>query len=60
MPCAASPTATPNRRFVALADAAMGRGGRMSRAVQAIGVGAPQWPAIDEAQPFTLAARFGA
>ncbi|MBL8542267.1 MAG: protein tyrosine phosphatase [Hyphomonadaceae bacterium] len=57
---AASPTATPNRRFVALADAALGRGGRMSRAVEAIGFGAPRWPDIAEAQPFTMASRFGA
>jgi len=35
-----SPEATPNARFVALADEALGRGGRMSAAVQAIGRGA--------------------
>lgn len=57
---AASPTATPNRRFIALADAALGRGGRMTRAIQAIGIGAPQWPEISEARPFTIAARFNA
>jgi predicted protein tyrosine phosphatase len=35
-----SPEATPNARFVALADATLGRDGRMIRAVQAIGRGA--------------------
>ena len=30
---AASPTATPNARLVALADAALGRAGRMTRAI---------------------------
>lgn len=34
-----SPTATPNRRLVAVADAMLGRGGRMSAAVEAIGRG---------------------
>lgn len=57
---AASPTATPNRRFVALADAALGRNGRMNRAVEAIGPGSPRWPDIDEAQPFSIVSRFGA
>jgi predicted protein tyrosine phosphatase len=37
---AASPTATPNRLIVSLADARLGRGGRMVRAVEAIGRGA--------------------
>jgi len=36
---AASPTATPNARLVALADAALGRGGRMKDAIAAIGRG---------------------
>jgi predicted protein tyrosine phosphatase len=36
---AASPTATPNPRLVALADAVLGREGRMSRAIEAIGRG---------------------
>lgn len=36
---AASRTATPNRRLVALADAALGREGRMTSAVEAIGHG---------------------
>lgn len=35
-----SPEATPNARVVALADAMLGRDGRMVRAVQAIGRGA--------------------
>lgn len=34
-----SPTATPNARLVALADAALGRGGRMVEAISAIGRG---------------------
>lgn len=55
---AASPTASPNRRFVALADAELGRGGRMSRAIDKIGRG-PPWYEIGEAEPFTLASRFG-
>jgi len=36
----ASPSATPNRRFVALADRLLGRQGRMIEAVAAIGRGA--------------------
>ncbi len=36
---AASPTASPNARLVALADDALGRGGRMSEAIAAIGRG---------------------
>lgn len=35
----ASPAATPNRRIVALADAALGRGGRMVGATELIGRG---------------------
>lgn len=54
----ASPTASPNRRFIALADAALGRGGRMNRAIEAIGRGSPSWFEIGEAKPFTLNARF--
>lgn len=56
---AASPSASPNRRFVALADAELGRGGRMTRAIEKIGRGA-SWLDIGEAVPFTLSARFGA
>ncbi|MFZ4068757.1 MAG: tyrosine phosphatase family protein [Caulobacterales bacterium] len=55
---AASPTATPNERLVAMADAELGRGGRMSRAVARIGRGFPTWPAIDEAEPFSIPSRF--
>ena len=36
---AASPTATPNARFVALADNVLGRSGRMIEAIAAIGRG---------------------
>ena len=36
---AASPTATPNARLVALADATLGRAGRMTKAIEAIGRG---------------------
>ena len=50
----ASPTATPNPRLVALADAELGRGGRMSRAAAAIGRGTPSWEDIIEAEPFEL------
>ena len=35
-----SPSATPNRRIIALADDIMGRRGRMERAIEAIGRGA--------------------
>ena len=55
---AASPSASPNRRFVALADAELGRGGRMTRAIEKIGRGA-SWLDIGENAPFTLNARFG-
>ena len=37
---AASPTATPNARLVAAADALLGRAGRMNEAIEAIGRGA--------------------
>ena len=47
---AASPTATPNARIVALADAALQRGGRMSQAIAAIGRGAECF----EGLPFAL------
>jgi predicted protein tyrosine phosphatase len=54
----ASPTATPNERLVALADAELDRGGRMRKAVAAIGRGYPSWPTIEEAEPFSIPARF--
>ena len=46
----ASPTATPNARFVALADDMLGRRGRMVDAVRAIGRGAEAM----EGTPFML------
>jgi predicted protein tyrosine phosphatase len=55
----ASPTASPNRRFVALADAELGRKGRMTRAIETIGRG-PPWTEIGEAVPFALPGRFRA
>ena len=50
---AASPTATPNSRLVALADAALGRGGRMKDAIATIGRG----EACFEGTPFALELR---
>ena len=47
---AASPTASPNPRLVALADDALGRRGRMSEAIAVIGRG----EACFEGTPFTL------
>jgi predicted protein tyrosine phosphatase len=47
---AASPTATPNPRLIALADDALGRRGRMNEAIATIGRG----EACFEATPFTL------
>jgi predicted protein tyrosine phosphatase len=46
----ASPTATPNRRLVSLADRLLGRGGRMAAAIAAIGVGLDAY----EGSPFRL------
>jgi predicted protein tyrosine phosphatase len=48
---AASPTATPNARLVALADTILGRGGRMNEAVAYIGRGEN----CTEGIPFSLA-----
>ncbi len=48
----ASPTAYPNRLIIRLADAALGRKGRMVRAVESIGRGVP----AGEAVPFSLPA----
>jgi len=45
-----SPTATPNARLVAVADAILGRGGRMADAVREIGRGYE----CDEGVPFAL------
>lgn len=47
---AASPSATPNRLIVSLADNALGRQGRMVRAIESIGRGADAF----EGKPFTL------
>lgn len=46
----ASPTATPNRRLIALADSRLGRQGRMTAAIAAIGRGADCY----EGAPFAL------
>jgi predicted protein tyrosine phosphatase len=51
----ASPTAFPNRRLVDHADAILDRGGRMTRAVEAIGRG----DFSEEPQPFSIPSRFG-
>jgi predicted protein tyrosine phosphatase len=48
----ASPTAYPNRLIIRLADDALGRKGRMMRAVEAIGRGVPAMEAV----PFSLRA----
>jgi predicted protein tyrosine phosphatase len=45
-----SPTATPNARLVAMADDRLGRGGRMSEAVAAIGRGEDCFEGV----PFSL------
>jgi predicted protein tyrosine phosphatase len=47
---AASPTAYPNRRLVALADDYLGRSGRMRAAIEKIGFNLPAF----EAEPFML------
>ena len=47
---AASPTATPNPRLVALADAVLGRAGRMTKVIEAIGRGQECF----EGAPFAL------
>ncbi len=52
----ASPTASPNPRLVAHADALLGRSGRMARAVAGIGRGS----IAAEAQPFMIPSIFGA
>jgi predicted protein tyrosine phosphatase len=49
----ASPTATPNRRIVQLADRALGRKGRMLHAVETIGRGT-HWLEVGEAEPFAM------
>jgi predicted protein tyrosine phosphatase len=52
---AASPTASPNVRLVAHADAVLRRNGRMSSAVVAIGRG----EMAEEARPFFIPSNFG-
>jgi predicted protein tyrosine phosphatase len=52
----ASPTAYPNRRLVSHADTILGRNGRMSKAVEAIGRG----HVSDEARPFSIPSTFAA
>lgn len=47
---AASASATPNARLVAIADRMLGRGGRMSRAIEGIGRGADAF----ECTPFRV------
>ena len=54
---AASPVAWPNRRLVALADDALGRKGRMSAAIDAIGQGL-SWEEHGENTPFEIASLF--
>lgn len=49
---ARSHTAMPNALMIALADAALGRGGRMVEAIEGIGDGAPAM----EGKPFAIAA----
>ena len=49
----ASPTATPNRLIVSIADDMLGRSGRMVDAIAAIGNGEPAFEAV----PFALASR---
>lgn len=54
----ASPTASPNMLIVEIADAELGRRGRMTRAIERIGRGYPSWEVIGEAKPFEIPAHF--
>lgn len=57
---AASPTAFPNTRLVALADRLMGRGGRMARAAEAICADTDRLARVTtilEAKPYFIRAR---
>lgn len=49
-----APSATPNARLVALADARLGRGGRMAAAIAAIGRGADAFSGTPFVLPLTL------
>jgi predicted protein tyrosine phosphatase len=53
----ASPAAWPNKRFVTLADAELGRNGRMIHAIEEIGDG-HNWYDIGENQPFEFASNY--
>lgn len=53
----ASPVAWPNRRIVALADAELGRSGRMLDALDAIGAGR-MWEDVGENAPFEIASAY--
>lgn len=55
---AASRIASPNKRMVALADAELGRSGRMVRALERIGPGFT-WEEAGENTPFEIASRYG-
>ncbi|MDX2234864.1 MAG: hypothetical protein NW200_10240 [Hyphomonadaceae bacterium] len=55
----ASAVAWPNRRIVALADAELGRGGRMVRAIDAIGRGR-SWEEAGENTPFEIPSTYAA
>jgi predicted protein tyrosine phosphatase len=52
----AAPLARPNTTLVALADAEMGRNGRMTTAMLTTGRDLP-WPEVDEGVPFPLVVR---
>lgn len=53
----ASPLARPNRVLIELADAAMGRSGRMARAIEETGRDLP-WHGVDENLPFEIPGTF--
>jgi predicted protein tyrosine phosphatase len=55
----ASPLGRPNRTLIGLADVAMGRNGRMSRAIEETGRDL-QWHGVDENVPFEMPAVFSA
>ncbi|MBV5262580.1 tyrosine phosphatase family protein [Pinisolibacter aquiterrae] len=51
-----SPSATPNLRLVRIADALMGRGGRMAKAIEAIGRGRDAFEGVPFVLPIERAA----